>query len=92
MRRILRGGHLAEVGVSKTADMRSGNPKSPFQLVAAPFHRTRRSFAAAHRLIDVIEQPFLDPIPRYLLWVALGAWIATAIGLLHQQLRGLRRM
>lgn len=34
-----------------------------------------------YRLADAIEQPFLLIIPRYFVYVALGAWLATSLGL-----------
>jgi tellurite resistance protein TehA-like permease len=37
-----------------------------------------------HRLVKVVEQPFLDIIPRYVLVVAIAAWLATLFGLIHQ--------
>ncbi len=40
--------------------------------------------ACTHRLAGVLEQPGLDPIPRYLFWVALGAWSLTFVGMLHR--------
>jgi tellurite resistance protein TehA-like permease len=41
--------------------------------------------ACTHRLAKVVGQPYLDVIPRYLLWVALAAWVASLLGLLHKQ-------
>jgi tellurite resistance protein TehA-like permease len=46
--------------------------------------------ACTHRLTNVIDQPFLDLIPKYLVFVAIAAWLATFVGLLHRQLLWLR--
>jgi tellurite resistance protein TehA-like permease len=35
-----------------------------------------------HRLAQVLESPFLDIIPRYFVFIALGAWALTFAGLL----------
>jgi tellurite resistance protein TehA-like permease len=43
--------------------------------------------ACTHRLARVVDQPFLDVIPSYFLWVALGAWLVTLVGLLRRQIR-----
>jgi tellurite resistance protein TehA-like permease len=43
-----------------------------------------------HRLASVVNQPFLDVIPRYFLFIALGAWLVTFFGLLQRQLNWLR--
>jgi tellurite resistance protein TehA-like permease len=40
-----------------------------------------------HRLIRVVKLPFLEPIPRVGVVIALGAWAATFVGLLARQLR-----
>jgi tellurite resistance protein TehA-like permease len=42
--------------------------------------------ACTHRLIKVVNQPFLDLIPRYALMIALAAWLATFVGLLQRAL------
>jgi tellurite resistance protein TehA-like permease len=39
--------------------------------------------AATHRLAQVTEQPFLDIIPRYCVFIALAAWALTFLGLLR---------
>ena len=44
-----------------------------------------------HRLTSVVNQPFLDVIPRYFLFIALAAWLVTFLGLLQRQLIWLRR-
>jgi tellurite resistance protein TehA-like permease len=44
-----------------------------------------------HRLATVVDQPYLDVIPRYFLFIALAAWVTTLLGLLHRLLRWLRR-
>jgi tellurite resistance protein TehA-like permease len=38
-----------------------------------------------HRLARVIELPFLDPIPKFALFIALAAWGVTFAGLLQRQ-------
>jgi tellurite resistance protein TehA-like permease len=38
--------------------------------------------ACTHRLAAVIGQPGLDVIPKYLFWIALGAWGLTLLGML----------
>jgi tellurite resistance protein TehA-like permease len=47
--------------------------------------------ACTHRLARVIELPFLEPIPRIALVVALTAWGATMLGLLQRQVAWLRK-
>lgn len=42
---------------------------------------------ATHRLVEVTEQPWLDIIPRYFLYVALAAWAIVFAGFLHNQVR-----
>lgn len=37
-----------------------------------------------HRLADVIDQPFLDIIPRYFVLISFVAWLVTFVGLLHR--------
>jgi tellurite resistance protein TehA-like permease len=39
-----------------------------------------------HRLAQVLESPFLDIIPRYFVFIALGAWALTFAGLLWRLL------
>jgi tellurite resistance protein TehA-like permease len=46
--------------------------------------------ACTHRLARVVNQPFLDVIPEYFLWVAIGAWVVTLAGLLRRQVRWIR--
>jgi tellurite resistance protein TehA-like permease len=46
--------------------------------------------ACTHRLIKVVNQPFLDVIPRYALIIALAAWLTTFVGLLQRALRSSR--
>jgi tellurite resistance protein TehA-like permease len=46
--------------------------------------------ACTHRLVNVVNQPFLDIIPKYLLFVALAAWLATFLGLLYRLFQHLR--
>jgi tellurite resistance protein TehA-like permease len=43
--------------------------------------------ACTHRLARVVDQPFLDVIPQCFLWVALGAWMVTLVGLLRRQIQ-----
>jgi hypothetical protein len=43
--------------------------------------------ACTHRLVKVVDQPFLDVIPRYALIIALAAWLATFLGLLQRPFR-----
>lgn len=43
-----------------------------------------------HRLTKVVDQPFLDVIPRYFLFIALAAWVVTFLGLLQRQVAWLR--
>ena len=38
-----------------------------------------------HRLARVVEQPWLDVIPSYSVYVSLAAWMLTFLGLLHRQ-------
>lgn len=45
---------------------------------------------STQRLMKVIDEPILDVIPRYTMLIALAAWMATFIGLLHQLLRRCR--
>lgn len=45
--------------------------------------------ACTHRLAEVVDEPFLDVIPRYFVFVALAAWALTFLGLLGRQLRRL---
>jgi tellurite resistance protein TehA-like permease len=40
--------------------------------------------ACTHRLAGVIDATYLDTIPRAFLWIALGAWALTFIGLVRQ--------
>jgi tellurite resistance protein TehA-like permease len=40
--------------------------------------------ACTHRLAEAIDAQFLDIVPRYLVFVALGAWTVTFLGLLHK--------
>ncbi len=47
--------------------------------------------ACTHRLIKIVDQPYLDVIPQYLMYIALGAWIVTFAGLLHRQFNWLRQ-
>jgi tellurite resistance protein TehA-like permease len=47
--------------------------------------------ACTHRLTRVINQPYLDIIPRYFLIVALAAWIVTFLGLLWRLIGWLQR-
>ena len=43
--------------------------------------------ACTHRLARVVDQPFLDVIPPFFLWIALGAWAVTIVGLLRCQIQ-----
>jgi tellurite resistance protein TehA-like permease len=43
--------------------------------------------ACTHRLARVVDQPFLDVIPPSFLWIAIGAWVVTLVGLLRRQIR-----
>ncbi len=46
--------------------------------------------ACTHRLTNVVGEPFLDVIPRYFLFIALGAWAVTMLGLVERLLLWLR--
>jgi tellurite resistance protein TehA-like permease len=46
--------------------------------------------ACTHRLARVIDLPFLEPIPRFALVVAIAAWAATMLGLLKRQVAWFR--
>jgi tellurite resistance protein TehA-like permease len=41
--------------------------------------------ACTHRLARAVEQPWLDVVPRYFVFVALAAWLATLLGLVRRQ-------
>lgn len=41
--------------------------------------------ACTHRLTRVVDQPFLDVIPRYFVFIAFAAWTVTFLGLLQRQ-------
>jgi tellurite resistance protein TehA-like permease len=43
--------------------------------------------ACTHRLVESMELPFLDFIPRYFVFISLAAWAATFFGLLWRQVR-----
>jgi tellurite resistance protein TehA-like permease len=43
--------------------------------------------ACTHRLAEIIDEPFLDVIPKYFVFIALAAWMLTFFGLLWRQLR-----
>jgi tellurite resistance protein TehA-like permease len=43
-----------------------------------------------YRLAKTLEVPFVDVIPRYFVYIALGAWSLTFLGLLRTLARGLR--
>jgi tellurite resistance protein TehA-like permease len=47
--------------------------------------------ACTHRLVNVVNQPFLDVIPRYALIIALAAWLVTFFGLLQKIFRNARK-
>jgi hypothetical protein len=42
-----------------------------------------------HRLATLIEQPYLDVLPAYFVYIAIAAWAVTFLGFLHQVLRWL---
>jgi hypothetical protein len=35
-------------------------------------------------MVDALRLPYLDPIPDAFVWVALVAWAATFLGLVHR--------
>ncbi len=43
-----------------------------------------------HRLASVIDQPFLDVIPKYFVFIAFAAWLMTFFGLLQRLIYRLR--
>jgi tellurite resistance protein TehA-like permease len=43
-----------------------------------------------HRLVPVLNVPFLDIIPRFFVFVAMAAWLATFLGLVWRQVQILR--
>jgi tellurite resistance protein TehA-like permease len=47
--------------------------------------------ACTHRLVKVVNQPFLDVIPRCALIIALAAWLAVFFGLLQQLIRSVAK-
>jgi tellurite resistance protein TehA-like permease len=44
--------------------------------------------ACTHRLAQAVEQPWLDVVPRYFVYVALAAWCVTLAGLVRRAFRG----
>jgi tellurite resistance protein TehA-like permease len=44
-----------------------------------------------HRLAKVIDQPFLEVIPRYFFFIALAAWVTTCFGLVQRQFQWMLR-
>jgi tellurite resistance protein TehA-like permease len=40
-----------------------------------------------HRLATLIDQPYLDVLPAWFVYIALAAWAATFLGFLHQVFR-----
>ena len=46
--------------------------------------------AGTYRLAQARDAPFLFPVPRWFIYVALAAWSVTAIGLIKQGLRAIR--
>jgi tellurite resistance protein TehA-like permease len=40
-----------------------------------------------HRLVETVDIPFLDVVPRYFIFIALAAWAMTFLGLLWRQFR-----
>lgn len=43
--------------------------------------------ACTFRLSQAIDVPFLVVIPRWFIWIALGAWLLTVAGLVHHLVR-----
>jgi tellurite resistance protein TehA-like permease len=43
-----------------------------------------------HRLVPVLNVPFLDIIPRFFVFIAIAAWLATFLGLVWRQVQVLR--
>jgi len=46
--------------------------------------------ACTHRLVETVDVPFLDVVPRYFVFLALAAWALTLFGLLWRQVRALK--
>lgn len=44
-----------------------------------------------HRLVDAIELPFLDIVPRYFIAISLAAWAITFIGLVYRRVQLMSR-
>ena len=43
--------------------------------------------AATYRMTEAMPLAFLRPVPRYFIWVAYGAWLATFAGLVRSLMR-----
>jgi tellurite resistance protein TehA-like permease len=44
--------------------------------------------ACTFRMAQALELPFLYSVPRYFVYVAIAAWLAAFVGLVHQLVRG----
>jgi tellurite resistance protein TehA-like permease len=47
--------------------------------------------ACTHRLLSIVEAPFLDIIPRLFVYIAIAAWMFTFMGLVYRQVQVLNR-
>jgi tellurite resistance protein TehA-like permease len=45
--------------------------------------------ACTHRLAEVLDQSWLIPLPRAIVYIALAAWVVTFVGLVRRLIQGL---